>query len=136
MCTVGRLDTVLQRAAPTSANPNPHQFLHIHDASVWLQLFKPPHIRLTYRHIHTFPTAITILYLPPCPRNAGWKVRVYTAYGGPLARSEEQTPRELWGPPDNRTLWVNVDPSSPNIINMVYVGASAGRRGGGEVLQS
>ncbi|GBF92753.1 methanol dehydrogenase [Raphidocelis subcapitata] len=57
-------------------------------------------------------------------RDAGWKVRVWTAYGGPgLSKPPPgASPRELWGPPDSRTLWLIVDPSSPNIINMTYIG--------------
>ena len=57
-------------------------------------------------------------------RDSGWKVRVFTTYGGPGLRkaSPGATPRQLWGPPDNRTLVLVVDPTAPNILNMTYVG--------------
>ncbi|KAI8476668.1 MAG: hypothetical protein J3K34DRAFT_373727 [Monoraphidium minutum] len=56
-------------------------------------------------------------------RDYGWKVRVYTAFGGPLATAGDAvSPRQMWGPPDKKTLWLKVDPSSPNILNMVYIG--------------
>ncbi|KIY97427.1 hypothetical protein MNEG_10535 [Monoraphidium neglectum] len=56
-------------------------------------------------------------------RDYGWKVRVYTGFGGPLAtKTDAQSPRQMFGPPDEKTLWLKVDPSSPNILNMVYIG--------------
>ena len=54
---------------------------------------------------------------------AGWKVRVYTGFGGPgLKSADAPSPRALWGAPDARTLVVVVDPSSPNILNLTYIG--------------
>lgn len=54
---------------------------------------------------------------------SGWKVHVWTGYTAPgLTNASLRSPRDLWGPPDPRTLLVVVDPSSPNIIDLRYIG--------------
>jgi hypothetical protein len=77
----------------------------------------------TGSRLPTAPPAVA-----PPRSDAGWKVRVYTGYGGPgLSNSGARKPVELWGSPDKRTLWLAVDPSSPNILNMVYIGEAGAR---------
>jgi len=70
------------------------------------------------------PSILSRPHHPNTHSDAGWKVRVYTGFGGPALSNNNraESPRQLFGPPDARTLWLLVDPSSPNIINMVYVG--------------
>jgi hypothetical protein len=53
-------------------------------------------------------------------RQTGFKVRVFTSSA--LGERAAASPRELWGPPDARSVWIRVDPSSPNILNLIYIG--------------
>lgn len=53
-------------------------------------------------------------------RATGWRVRVYTNYG-PLGAAAEPVIRSSWSP-DKRTVIILFDPSSPNLMNFLYIG--------------
>ncbi|WIA33950.1 hypothetical protein OEZ86_007045 [Tetradesmus obliquus] len=54
-------------------------------------------------------------------QRTGYHVRVFTQYYID-ASAEAPNPRRLWGSLDNQTVVVRVDPSSPNILSVPFVG--------------
>lgn len=53
----------------------------------------------------------------------GWRVRVYTN-NGPEERPKDVPVRAAWRP-DDKTVVIDFDPTSPNIISYYYIGQSA-----------
>eukprot|EP00775_Hariotina_reticulata_P013836 gene13836-13957_t len=54
-------------------------------------------------------------------RETGFHVRVFTQYEVDASRTGPN-PRQLWGSLDNKTVVVRVDPSSPNILSVPFIG--------------
>eukprot|EP00877_Chromochloris_zofingiensis_P011521 jgi/Chrzof1/6622/Cz19g03030.t1 len=58
-------------------------------------------------------------------RQTGWHIRVYTSQGPFDQQAGLPTPSALWGRLDDRTVVLKVDPTSPNILALPYIGDQA-----------